>query len=88
MRTPHIALLAAGFVAMSACSQSPREEAAENVEANADAMAENIEDAAETAPNEAVAENLENEADLVRDLGENSADAVRNGAGAEANSSQ
>lgn len=46
MRTPHIALLAAGLVVLSACSQSPREEAAENVEANADAMAENIEDAA------------------------------------------
>ncbi len=87
MRIPHIIGVAASVVALSGCSESPREEAAENVEARADAMAENIEDAAETAPNESVEADLENEADLVRDLGDNNADAVRKGAGAQRNTS-
>jgi len=85
MRISHIVGLAAGSIALAACNQSPREETAENVEANAEAMAENLEDAADAAPNEGVEANLENQADVVRDLGEESADAVRNGAGADTN---
>ena len=88
MRTAHIVGLAAALAAVSACSESPREETAENVEANADAMAENIEDAADAAPSEAAEANLENQADLVRNLGDESANAVRNGAGAETNTGQ
>ncbi|MBA3526458.1 MAG: hypothetical protein M3438_04020 [Pseudomonadota bacterium] len=88
MRIPHILGLAAAFVALSACSESPREEAAENVEANADARAENLEEAADAAPTEAVEANLENQADLVRNLGEESAEAVREGAGAETNTGE
>jgi hypothetical protein len=83
MKALHVLSLTVGLIALSACRESPREEAAENVEANADAIAENLEDAADAAPNEEVEANLENEADQIRNLAEESANAVENGAGAE-----
>ncbi len=60
-----------GVFALSACNQSPREEAAENVEANFDMQAENLEAAADNSGTEAGADTLQNQADALRNEGEN-----------------
>jgi hypothetical protein len=70
--------IAVGLAALSACNQSPREEAAENA---ADAIEANTENAADT-----LEANAQNAADAVRAEGENRADAVREGADADGNS--
>jgi hypothetical protein len=69
--------LAAGMLTLSACNSTPTEQAAENIEANADAMADNLEDMADNATTEAGAEALENQADNVEAMGANMAQDVR-----------
>jgi hypothetical protein len=71
-----IALLA-GAASLSACNSSPREQAADNIEANADAVADNLEDAADNVDNDTAEDHLENKADAVRELGEKKADDMR-----------
>ena len=66
--------VALGAAALAACNQSPQEQAADNIEANA----ENVTDTMQA--------NAENAADTVRAEGENAADATRNGADADGNS--
>ena len=61
--------VAAGLMSLAACNSSPREQAADNIEANAEAMADNLEDAADNATTEAGEDNLENAADAVRATG-------------------
>lgn len=68
---------AAGLVSLSACNTSPREQAADNIEANAEAVADNLEDAADNASTDAAADRLENRADAVRATGENQAKDMR-----------
>lgn len=69
--------LAAGLVSLTACNSTPREQAADNVEANAEAVADNLEDAADNASAPAAADALENKADAVRATGQNQADDLR-----------
>lgn len=68
--------LAAGLVSLAACNTSPREEAADNVEANTEAVADNMEDMADDM-NGAGAATMENQADMVRDTGQNQAEDLR-----------
>ena len=77
--------VAVGVLALSACNQSPQEQAADNIEANAENTADIIESNTENV-SEAVEENGQNAADTVRAEGENAADAVRDGADADGNS--
>ena len=67
---------AAGLAALTACNSTPREQAAENIEAAADATADNLEDAAGNAGAPADAA-LENQADAVRATGANQAEDMR-----------
>jgi hypothetical protein len=78
--------VALGAAALAACNQSPQEQAADNIEANAEVVADNLEDAADTTGNETVEDNLENAADAVEANGEAAADATRDGADADGNS--
>jgi len=68
--------LAAGLVSLAACNTSPREQAADNIEANAEAIADNLEDAADNTDGNAEAA-LENQADAVRATGQNQAEDMR-----------
>ena len=77
--------VAVGVLALSACNQSPQEQAADNIEANAENTADIIESNTENA-SEAVEENGQNAAEAVRAEGENAADAVREGADVDGNS--
>jgi hypothetical protein len=67
----------AGLVALSACNNTPREQAADNIEANADAVADNYEAAADNATTEAGEHALDNKADAVRAEGDNKAEDMR-----------
>lgn len=70
-------LALASLAALSACNNTPREQTADNIEANSEAVADNLEDAADdatTANGEAM---LENKADAVRATGQNQAEDVR-----------
>jgi hypothetical protein len=69
--------LAAGLISLSACNSSPREQAADNIESNSEAMADNLEDMADNTNSSAAADTLENQADAVRATGENQAEDMR-----------
>ena len=69
--------LAAGLASLAACNSSPREQAADNIEANAEAVADNLEDAADNASTPAAEEGLENAADAARATGQNQAEDLR-----------
>jgi len=77
--------VAVGLAALAGCNQTPKEDVADNIEANAEMAADNME-----ANADAVAENVEataeNVADATRAAGENAADATREGADADGNS--
>ena len=60
--------------ALAACNNSAQEEAAENIEANAEMAADNLEDAADNATTDAGEASLENQADATRAAGENAAE--------------
>ena len=66
--------VAVGLMSLSACNNTPREQAADNIEANAEAVADNLEEAADNVTSEA---NLENAAEAVRATGENQAEDMR-----------
>lgn len=69
--------VAAGISALAACNESPREEAAENIEMNGENVADNLEEAADNATTEAGEDSLENQADAVRDNADAAADDLR-----------
>ena len=79
MKTTTVVAIALGLGSLAACNKSPKEQAADNIEANADNSAAVIESNTSNA-----AENIqaagENAADVVRNQGDQKADAVRNGA--------
>ena len=96
MKTSTIIIVALGLGPLAACNQSPQENTADQIEANAENTADVIE-----ANTENVADTLEanadtaadatraageNAADRTRAAGENAADRVRNGADADGNS--
>ena len=65
---------AAGLISLAGCNSSPREQAADNIEANAEVVADNMEDMADGMSNEAAEDAMENRADAVRDTGQNQAE--------------
>ena len=69
--------MAAGLVSLSACNSSPREQAADNIEANAEVAADGLEEAADNAVTPAAENGLENQADAVRATGQNQAEDMR-----------
>ena len=69
--------VAAGLASLAACNTSPREQAADNIEANGDAVADNLEDAADNAGNGMMEDRMENRADAVRDTTQNQAEDMR-----------
>ncbi|EZP53376.1 MULTISPECIES: hypothetical protein [Sphingomonas] len=77
MKKTVMVALAAGLVSLSACNSSPREQAADNIESNTEAVADNLEDAADATGNAAAADRLENTADAVRATGQNQAEDMR-----------
>ncbi|WP_241213523.1 hypothetical protein [Sphingomonas sp. ABOLE] len=68
---------AAGLIALSACNNTPREQAADNIEANAEARADNIDAMASNATTDAAEDNLQNQADAVRAQGDAKAEDMR-----------
>ena len=77
--------VAAGVFALSACNQSPQEQAADNIEANAENTADIIEFEHRERRGHGRSER-QNAAEDVRAAGENAADEVRDGADADGNS--
>ena len=74
MKAVTILAISLGIGALAACNNSPQEQKADNIEANADNSADMMQ------------ANAENTADAVRNEGETKADEVRNGADADGNS--
>lgn len=77
MKKTIVLALAAGLASLSACNSSPRENAADTIESNTEAVADNLEDAADNASTKAGENALENKADAVRATGQNQADDMR-----------
>ena len=77
MKKMVVLAMAAGLASLSACNSSPREQVADNIEANSEAVADNLEDAADNVSTEAASDGLENKADAVRATGQNQADDMR-----------
>jgi hypothetical protein len=76
--------VALGIASLAACNQAPQEQAADNIEENAEATADMLEEnAGEGGLTE---DNAENAAEAVREGGEANADATREGADADGNS--
>ena len=78
--------IAFGVTALTACNQSAKEQAADNIEANAEATADMIEENADAVPGVTTNGDADAAADAVREAGEENADAVRDGADADGNS--
>ena len=69
--------IAAGLLALTACgTQTPAENAADNVESMAENQSDMLEGMADNTSNEVLSDSLENQADAVEDAGENRADAI------------
>lgn len=77
MRKFFVVSVVAGLTALSACNSSPREQAADRIESNTEAVADNLEDAADHAGTARGEATLENKADAVRATGQNQADDMR-----------
>jgi hypothetical protein len=80
------AALGLGILGLAACNQSAREQKADNIEVNAEAKADNLEQAAGNATNDVREDALQNQADKVRERGEEKADATRSSADLDGNS--
>lgn len=77
MKKTVIAAVAVALASLAACNSTPREQAADNIEANSEAVADNLEDMADNATTDAGEDALENRADAVRDTGQNQAEDMR-----------
>ncbi|WP_010164687.1 MULTISPECIES: hypothetical protein [unclassified Sphingomonas] len=77
MKKMFVLAAAAGLVSLAACNSTPREQAADNIESNTEAVADNLEDAADNASTVAGKDMLENKADSVRAVGQNQATDMR-----------
>jgi hypothetical protein len=70
--------IATGLIALSACNSTPPPRAdCQYIEANSEAVADNLEDAADNAGTPTLESNLENKADGVCATGQNQADDMR-----------
>lgn len=67
----------AALALVSACNNTPAEQAADNIEANAEAMADNLEEMADNASTQSGEAMLENQADATRAMGDNMAEDMR-----------
>lgn len=86
MNTLKLTMLAAGLAALAACNNTPQEQAADNIEVNAEMTADNLEEAADNATTDAQEDALENAASQTREAGEEKADATRGSADLDGNS--
>ncbi len=77
MKKLFLPIVAAGIVSLAACNTTPREQAAENIEANAEMVADGMDEMADNATTEAGADAMENAADGVRAAGDNAAEDMR-----------
>ena len=77
MKKLFVLAAAAGLASLTACNTSPREQAADNIESNTEAVADNLEDMADNASTDSTEDALENKADAVRDIGQNQAKDMR-----------
>ena len=77
MKKTFAAVAAVSLIALSACNNTPREQAADNIEANAEMTADNLEDMAGNTSNTAMEAGLQNQADSTRAMGDNMADDMR-----------
>lgn len=68
---------AASLLALSACNNSPREQAADNIEANAESVADNFEAAASNATTPGAEDALNNKAAAAREQGDKKAEDMR-----------
>ena len=68
--------VAVGLAALAACNQGAQEEAADNIEANAEMTADNLEEMADETGNEATEDALENQADALEAEGERREEAI------------
>ena len=68
---------AAGLMSLAACNATPREQTADNIEANAEAVADNLDDAADSANSTLAEDALDNQAAAVRATGDNQAEDMR-----------
>ncbi|MES2986302.1 MAG: hypothetical protein V4808_00205 [Pseudomonadota bacterium] len=66
-----------GLASLSACNSTPREQAAENIQANAEMTADNIDDMAANATTDASEDALRNQAAATRDMGDKKAEDMR-----------
>lgn len=94
MKILPFAVMAGAAALLAACNQSPAEQqaevAADNVEANAEMQADQLENQADavretdpglnSAPVEQRADQLEDQADVVRESGDRQAEAIKDGA--------
>jgi len=79
--------VAAGLLSLAACnSNTPQEQVADNIEANAEATADNLEEAADNATTDNAEDALENQASQTREQGEERADGTRTSADIDGNS--
>ena len=78
--------IAFGVTALTACNNTPKENVADNIEANAENTADMIEENADNVPGVTLNDAADNAADATRAEGEKKADEVRNGADADGNS--
>ena len=76
MRKMSVLSAAIGLLALSACNTSPREQAAENIQANAENTADTLEAAADNTTG-AAADRLNNQADAAREMGDKKAEDLR-----------
>lgn len=77
MKTISTVAMSFALCALAACNNTPQEQAADNIEANAEVVADNLEEAADNATTEAGEDALENKADATREAGENAAEDMR-----------
>lgn len=77
MKTVLKAAALAGVVALAACNSPAVENAADNVEANAEAQADSMDAMAENTTNGTAEDMMENQADAMRENGDEAADNIR-----------
>ena len=79
MKKISILMLGAAALSMAACQKTTNEVAADNVEANAGNIADNLDAAAANTSNDTASDSLKNQADTVKDKADNVADNVVKG---------
>ena len=80
MKTTTVLAIALGLGSLAACNKTPKEQTADNIEANAntEAAADNMTASTDNAA-DAMKESAENKADAMKDAADNRTDAIKNG---------